>query len=86
MLHGREDYNNRIQDSEGLIPEDEPVLLLRGQDALGIAAVKAYLKTCKANNIKNVDELEAHLQKMMDWPIKKMPDVPKYETRNKDRE
>ena len=33
MLHAREDYN-RIQDPEGLIPEDEPVFLLRGQDKL----------------------------------------------------
>jgi hypothetical protein len=33
MKHGREDYN-RIQDPAGLIPEDEPVFLLRGQDRL----------------------------------------------------
>ena len=80
MLHARKDYNKRIQDSENLIPEDEPVLLLRAQDALAIAAVKAYVKTCKANGVNNIEGLEAHLQKMMDWPIKKMPDVPKYET------
>lgn len=30
MLHAREDYN-RFQDPEGLIPDDEPVFLLRGQ-------------------------------------------------------
>lgn len=31
MIHAREDYN-RIQDPKGLIPQDEPVFLLRGQD------------------------------------------------------
>ena len=33
MRHAREDYN-RIQDPAGLIPENEPVFLLRGQDIL----------------------------------------------------
>lgn len=32
MKHLRKDYNERIQDSANLIPEDEPVFLLRGQD------------------------------------------------------
>ena len=31
MIHARDDYN-RIQDPAGLIPADEPVFLLRGQD------------------------------------------------------
>lgn len=31
MKHARDDYD-RIQDPAGLIPEDEPVFLLRGQD------------------------------------------------------
>ena len=33
MRHARPDYN-RFQDPENLIPQDEPVLLLRGQDKL----------------------------------------------------
>lgn len=33
MIHARPDYN-RIQDPAGLIPADEPVLLIRGQDIL----------------------------------------------------
>jgi len=33
MKHEREDYS-RIQDSGGLIPEDEPVFLLRAQDVV----------------------------------------------------
>jgi hypothetical protein len=31
MIHARSDYD-RIQDPAGLIPEKEPVLLVRGQD------------------------------------------------------
>ena len=34
MRHARPDYN-RFQDPEGLIPEDEPVFLIRGKDAVG---------------------------------------------------
>lgn len=41
MQHSREDYN-RIQDPAGLIPEDEPVFLLRGQDIAAPAAVEAW--------------------------------------------
>lgn len=41
MKHAREDYN-RIQDPAYLIPENEPVFLIRGQDPAAPAAVEAY--------------------------------------------
>ena len=41
MKHAREDYN-RIQDPAGLIPEDEPVFLIRGQDFVAPEAVEAW--------------------------------------------
>ncbi len=41
MKHARDDYN-RIQDPAGLIPEDEPVFLIRGQDAVAPEAVYAW--------------------------------------------
>lgn len=41
MKHARPDYN-RIQDPAGLIPEDEPVFLLRGQDVLAPSLVKDW--------------------------------------------
>lgn len=41
MKHARDDYN-RIQDPAGRIPDDEPVFLLRGQDVLAAAIVRAY--------------------------------------------
>lgn len=42
MKHGRPDYDERIQDSMGLIPEDEPVFLIRDQDMLGPRIVIMY--------------------------------------------
>ena len=41
MIHARESYN-RIQDPAGKIPEDEPVFLLRAQDAAAGATVRAW--------------------------------------------
>jgi hypothetical protein len=42
MRHARPDYN-RIQDPAGLIPDDEPVFLLRAQDALAAPILRQYL-------------------------------------------
>jgi len=42
MKHGRSDYNERIRDSAKIIPADEPVFLIRGQDLAGPAGVEAY--------------------------------------------
>lgn len=42
MFHCRKDYNRRIQDSENLIPADEPVFLLRGQEPLGHQFTRLY--------------------------------------------
>lgn len=42
MFHARSDYNSRIQDSENIIPSDEPVFLIRGKDIVGPSAVEAW--------------------------------------------
>lgn len=42
MRHARSDYDIRIQDSENIIPVDEPVFLIRGKDLVGPAAVEAW--------------------------------------------
>ncbi len=42
MLHARKDYNERIQDNANIIPEDEPVLLLRAQDVNALATLHEY--------------------------------------------
>ena len=41
MKHARDDYD-RIQDPAGLIPEEEPVFLIRGQDLAAPATLIAY--------------------------------------------
>jgi hypothetical protein len=43
MKHARPDYDERIQDSAGLIPDDEPVLLIRGQDVLALVMLDLYI-------------------------------------------
>jgi hypothetical protein len=53
MLHPRKDYNERIQDNANLIPKDEPVFLLRGQDALAPGILREY-----ANRLREALELE----------------------------
>lgn len=42
MHHARSDYNIRIQDSENIIPSDEPVFLIRAKDLVGPSAVEAW--------------------------------------------
>lgn len=44
MRHGRSDYDRRIQDSEGIIPADEPVFLLRGQDRASVETARFYAR------------------------------------------
>lgn len=48
MNHGRPDYNRRIQDSEKMIPDDEPVILIRAKDSIGPDAARAYAALAKA--------------------------------------
>ncbi len=42
MKHGRSDYNARIQDNANIIPDDEPVFLIRGQDIVAPFALQKY--------------------------------------------
>lgn len=43
MRHSRQDYQNRIVDLAGIIPDHEPVFLLRAQDNCALAAIHSYL-------------------------------------------
>ena len=77
MIHAREDYNRRVQDSEGLIPEDEPVVLIRAQDVLGVQAIEYYARLCREHQAPEVAErMEQHAELMKAWPKKKIPDLP----------
>lgn len=76
MIHARDDYN-RIQDPAGLIPTDEPVFLLRAQDALACAAVAYYADLCEQQQAPAIAlKARAHAERMMAWPKKKIPDLP----------
>lgn len=75
MKHAREDYN-RFQDPAGLIPDDEPVFLLRGQDKIAWHVVKIYaycaeLAGCSPELVHKVRE---HAKLMKQW-AKKLPDL-----------
>lgn len=48
MKHARDDYN-RIQDPAGIIPEDEPVFLIRGQDLSGPETLRHWARENSAN-------------------------------------
>lgn len=77
MKHAREDYNV-IQDGTAcIIPSDEPVFLIRGQDAVGAAAVRAWADLAEAAGAApDILRLARdHAAKMDAWPKKKTPDV-----------
>lgn len=62
MIHSRKDYN-RIQDPLGLIPLEEPVFLLRGQDALTINTLARY---CELINHYEVDRKHELIESIFD--------------------
>lgn len=83
MKHARKDYNRRIQDSENLIPADEPVFLIRlirGQDQVGHNAVRAWAHLHRTNGGSDTAYTLAmsHADVMEAWAKKhgKAADVP----------
>lgn len=77
MKHARADYD-RIQDPAGLIPEDEPVMLFRGQDKHFHAVCLFYACLVEqddpASPIPHLTRSHAALGRL--WPFKKAPDLP----------
>ena len=68
MKFTRDDYNRRIIDTEGRIPDDEPVFLLRAQDAHAPDTLRFYAKLLKENgNESMAEELLAHARNMVIW-------------------
>jgi hypothetical protein len=76
MKHFREDYN-RIQDMHGLIPVDEPVLLLRGQDMFAAQTVRFHAQLLEQGGADTpiVKALRECAEAMDNWHIKKVPDM-----------
>lgn len=68
MKHARPDYN-RIQDPLGLIPADEPVFLVRGQDLAGPGTVDAWADIASGQGAdpKIVGLARAHAEDMRDY-------------------
>ena len=68
MKHAREDYN-RFQDSAGLIPEDEPVFLIRGQDISGPETLEQYAIIAQENGAipEIVRVVQDHAEAMREW-------------------
>ncbi len=70
MLHARNDYNRRIQDSENVIPNDEPVFVLRGQDIFAPIILDLYAtmaETSKKPDAEIVRAVREHAACMRQW-------------------
>ena len=70
MLHARNDYNRRIQDSEGKIPDNEPVFMLRAQDIHAPSIVEEYAMNVEAvegHDVNIVRNARAHAAQMRVW-------------------
>ena len=74
MLHAREDYQP-IQDPRGLIPEDEPVFLIRGQDQFAVATLEFYAQQVEAAG-GEAPLVRAQIERMQAWPKKQFPTGP----------
>ena len=79
MKHARDDYN-RIQDPSSIIPDDEPVFLLRGQDkhAPEVVAYWASLVLREGGDPEIANLAMAQSRAMKDWQYehgKKAPDL-----------
>jgi hypothetical protein len=68
MKFTRDDYNKRIIDTAGKIPDDEPVFLLRAQDVYAPSTLRFYAKLLQEDgNSDMADELRLHARQMVIW-------------------
>lgn len=79
MKHARSDYN-RIQDPDGLIPEDEPVMLFRAQDQLMPAVLREYMVWLREEGLNEMAyRIARHIRAVEEWQEThgcKLPDMP----------
>ena len=81
MKHARKDYD-RIQDPDGIIPEDEPVFLIRGQDLAAPETLRAYAVEAhrKGADQHLIDATLKQARNMEEWQrnrARKTPDMPR---------
>lgn len=76
MRHNRSDYE-RIQDPDGIIPEEEPVFLLRGQDVSAAETVRywADINEMAGGDPEASAAARRHAILMDMWPVKKRADL-----------
>ena len=77
MKHIRTDYN-RIQDPAGLIPEDEPVFLIRAQDVNAPKTLEAW---AESNDMIGGDQqlssaVRRQAHKMREWQLSMAVKIP----------
>lgn len=80
MRHAREDYN-RIQDPAGLIPDEEPVFLIRAKDICALPALGAWARAAETVGASPeiIEKARNHMMLIHDWQIYhgvKVPDLP----------
>jgi hypothetical protein len=78
MKHARDDYS-RIQDPAGLIPENEPVFLLRAQDKFAAETLRYYaylVRRSRDPDERIIIATEMQAARMAEWPKHKAPDMP----------
>lgn len=66
MIHEREDYNKRVTCTDGSIPEDEPVFLLRAKDPMAYMVVRIWATISVIDEGKRKSVLE-HAERMRDY-------------------
>jgi hypothetical protein len=75
MIHLLE-QDNRIQDPAKIIPEDEPVFLIRAQDKYASRILRVYANLLMQDGEHKAAELvNQHADRMDRWPKKVMSDV-----------
>lgn len=74
MRHARADYDP-IQDPRGLIPEDEPVFLIRGQDQFAAATLEFYAQQVELAG-GEAPLVREQIARMKSWPVKQFPTGP----------
>ncbi len=78
MLHKRKDYNERIQDKANIIPDDEPVFLIRGQDVIAPDTLRFYARSIEDLHVspQEVFAIRQLADEMEKWPVTKVPSTP----------
>ncbi len=68
MKHAHEKYDG-VQDAGGVIPDDEPVFLLRATDPMAVETIKYWIRWSRINgvNMDNLDGVTYHLRKMHEY-------------------